>query len=106
MCDPACSDVDALEQLGRHCPVFSSVFPILFVKVSADGRGGNGFVRYGHRTLLDAVRPHVVGRAVDVYYWDSVVGDNCKVTAETTGVHMLYWNPLHARVVVCVTCGV
>ena len=60
-----------------------------------------GYVRHGHRTLLEAARPHVVGGGpVNVYYWDSVgagllqdhTGDDCCA-------------PEHARVVVCAACG-
>jgi hypothetical protein len=89
-----CDRGEPLEHLLRQCPVIGSRVPIVFVK------DVGGVVRYGHVTLLEALRKHVFRGNEVVHYWDSVGGCYCRVTSTTTVVDMLGGSPEHVRVVV------
>jgi len=95
------SDVaEHMAKLERGVPIYGSVVPIVFVtSVTSDGKM-RGFVRYGHKKLIDAVRGHVDDANVDVFYFDEVLNAESVITAETTVDHLLVGTPKHARIVV------
>jgi hypothetical protein len=95
-----------LAKLERTVPIYGSVIPIVFVTSVTCGGKFCGFVRYGHKKLMDAVRAHVESACVDVFYFDEVLNAESVITADTTIDHILVGQPKHARIVVRNKLGV